>query len=59
MTTAEHAGFTIGDTVTYKPTGETGRITNFSPNPRLAWVRYGLQKTSKATHLTDLERVQS
>lgn len=59
MTLSERAGFTVGDTVTYKPTGETGRITNFSPDPHLAWVRFGLQKTSKATHLTDLERVQS
>lgn len=58
MTTSERAGFTVGDQVVYKPTGETGRITNFSPNPALAWVRYGMQKTSKATHLTDLERVQ-
>lgn len=56
----EAAGFTIGDHVTYKPTGEAGRIIRFShqATPTFCFVKYGSQQTPKATYLRDLERTQ-
>lgn len=59
MTTVEHAGFTIGDTVKNRA-GQTGVIARFSHQqvPTYCFVRYGSQRDPKATYLTDLERVQ-